>query len=70
MKYKELQDKSIHDLYGALETMKRELFNLRLLRGTGQSEAMGSPMKFRRLRRDIARVQTKISELRLKKESN
>ncbi len=70
MKFKDLSGKSTQDLYQIIGDLKRELFNIRILKGTGQAEAAGSTSKVRMIRRDIARVQTALSANRLKKEIN
>jgi ribosomal protein L29 len=70
MKFKDLSGKNTQDLYQIIGDLKRELFNIRILKGIGQAESAGSTAKVRMIRRDIARVQTALSSNRLKKEIN
>ncbi len=50
------------ELNAELESMKKELFNLRFQHVTGQLE---NPLKLRETKRDIARVKTIIREKQL-----
>jgi large subunit ribosomal protein L29 len=59
MKAQELRAKSDVELREELTGLLREQFNLRMQKGTGQ---MGQPSELRRVRRDIARVQTVLTE--------
>ena len=59
MKAKELRDKSSEDLRKELLELGRELFNLRMQKGTGQ---LARPSQFKLVRRNIARVKTLLSE--------
>jgi large subunit ribosomal protein L29 len=56
----ELRNKSKEELVNALFELTREQFNLRMQKGTGQL-AKSSQIKL--VRRDIARVNTVLSEL-------
>jgi large subunit ribosomal protein L29 len=60
MKIEELQDKTLPELTARGRELRQELFNLRLQKATSQLE---NPARLRNLRRDIARVETRISAL-------
>jgi len=60
MKIEELQDKTLPELTARGRELRQELFNLRLQKATSQLE---NPARLRNLRRDIARVETRISVL-------
>ncbi len=60
MKYNDLKNKTVAELTSDTETLKVELFKLKLKNKTAQLE---NKAKIREARRDIARLQTKISEL-------
>jgi large subunit ribosomal protein L29 len=53
--------KSADELAGQLSNLKKEQFNLRFQRANGQVENTG---RIRNLRRDIARIQTVLTEQR------
>lgn len=55
MKVSELQEMSVEDLQTRLAELTEERFRLRFRSAT---EAIENPMRFRALRRDIARIQT------------
>ena len=55
MKINELQELSVDDLKAKLAELGEERFRLRFRSAT---EAIENPMRFRHLRRDIARIQT------------
>jgi large subunit ribosomal protein L29 len=59
MKANELREMSIEDLKSKLEELTTEGFNLRFRSAT---ESIENPMRFRALRRDIARLQTILRE--------
>jgi large subunit ribosomal protein L29 len=59
MNANELRAKSDVELREELTGLLREQFNLRMQKGTGQ---LGQPTELRRVRRDIARVQTILNE--------
>lgn len=61
MKAEDLRAKSPDELGETLLSLKKEQFNLRFQRASGQLE---DTSQFRRLRRDIARVETIISDRR------
>jgi large subunit ribosomal protein L29 len=62
MKSQELKEKSAQELYALGRDLRQELFNLRLQKASSQLE---KPDRLRSLRRDIARVETRLSELKL-----
>ena len=55
----ELRSKSVSELRLELHNLLRERFNLSMQRGTGQ---LARPDQFKKVRRDIARVQTVLNE--------
>ena len=55
----DIRGKSTDELSGMLIDLRREQFNLRFQRATGQLEAVG---RIRVVRRDIARVKTILAE--------
>ena len=59
MKASELTKMSDEELHGELVELRREQFNLRMQRATGQ---LGTPARFRELRKDIARIETVMVE--------
>mgnify|MGYP001567955383 CR=1 FL=1 len=62
MKFDELKDKTVAELATQSRELRQELFNLRLQKATAQLE---KPSRLRILRKDIARVETRITQLRL-----
>ena len=59
MKSDEIRDMSVEDLRAKIDELSRERFNLRFRSAT---ESIENPMRFRSLRRDIARMQTILRE--------
>ncbi|HEY7637367.1 MAG TPA: 50S ribosomal protein L29 [Gemmatimonadales bacterium] len=59
MKPNELREMSVEDLRSKLEELTTEGFNLRFRSAT---ESIENPMRFRAIRRDIARLQTILRE--------
>ena len=59
MNAKELREKDVAGLESELDALLKEQFNLRMQRGSGQDV---KPHNFSKVRKDIARVQTVISE--------
>jgi large subunit ribosomal protein L29 len=55
MKAKDLRAKSAKDIYEELLKLRREQFNLRMARATGQA---AKPDQFAKVRKNIARVKT------------
>ena len=60
-KTEDFRAKSADELSGQLSNLKKEQFNLRFQRANGQVENTG---RIRVLRRDIARIQTVLTEQR------
>jgi large subunit ribosomal protein L29 len=65
MKYSDskIKDATLVELATLGRDLRHEMFNLRLQKASAQLE---KPSRLRTLRRDIARVETRISELRNK----
>ena len=59
MKPNEIREMSVEDLKAKVDELTRERFNLRFRSAT---ESIDNPMRFRDLRRDIARMQTILRE--------
>lgn len=59
MKASELRGKSVDELKGQLVDLKKELFNLRFQKATGELQ---NTARFRQVRRDVARVKTLLTE--------
>ena len=59
MKPDQIREMSVEDLKAKIEELTRERFNLRFRSAT---ESIENPMRFRSLRRDIARMQTILRE--------
>lgn len=60
MKASELRSKSVKELEDELVELRREQFNLRMQSATGQ---LAQNHEHRRVRKDIARVKTVMTEL-------
>ena len=60
MKMSELKDLTVTELRAKGRDLRQELFNLRLQQATSQLEKSA---RLRTLRRDVARVETRISQL-------
>jgi large subunit ribosomal protein L29 len=60
---KEIQEKTFEELLADGRNLRQEIFNLRLQQASAQLE---KPARLRVLRRDIARIETRISQLRNK----
>jgi len=60
---KEIQEKTAAELLADGRNLRQEIFNLRLQQASAQLE---KPGRLRTLRRDIARIETRISQLRRK----
>lgn len=58
---KEIQEKTLPELLSESRNLRQEIFNLRLQQASAQLE---KPGRLRTLRRDIARIETRISALR------
>ena len=59
MKAAELRSKSVSELKTELHSLLRERFNLSMQKGTGQ---LSRPDQVRKVRRDIARINTVLTE--------
>ena len=64
MKFSEIKEKTLAELSVTSRDLRQEMFNLRLQQASAQLE---KPARLRTLRRDIARVETRITQLRNKK---
>lgn len=63
MKFSEMKDMTLVELAAKSRDLRHEMFNLRLQQASAQLE---KPAQLRILRKDIARLETRISELRNK----
>jgi len=63
MKMTELKDLTPQELTAKSRDLRQELFNLRLQQASSQLE---KPARMKTLRRDVARLETRISQLRNK----
>jgi large subunit ribosomal protein L29 len=63
MKMAELKDMTLAELAAKGRDLRQEIFNLRLQQASAQLE---KPARLHTLRRDIARIETRISQLRNK----
>ena len=61
MKMSELKDMTLVELLAKGRDLRQEIFNLRLQQASAQLE---KPARLHTLRRDIARIETRISQLR------
>ncbi|MCL4160528.1 UNVERIFIED_CONTAM: hypothetical protein GTU68_051764 [Idotea baltica] len=55
----ELRSKSATELKDELTTLRKEEFDLRMRRGTGQ---LSDTARFKKIRRDVARIKTILNE--------
>ncbi len=62
----DLRKKNNEELDNMLLELRREQFNLRMQKGTGQ---LSKPSEVKRVRRDIARIKTIMNELSTGKKS-
>lgn len=58
---KEIQEKTLAELLADGRNIRQEIFNLRLQQVSAQLE---KPGRLRTLRRDVARIETRISQIR------
>jgi large subunit ribosomal protein L29 len=63
MKMSELKDLTLVELTAKSRDLRQEIFNLRLQQASAQLE---KPARLRTLRRDIARLETRVTQLRSK----
>jgi large subunit ribosomal protein L29 len=61
MKMKEIKDLTLQELNAKSRDLRQERFNLRLQQASSQLE---KPARLRDLRRDIARLETRATEVR------
>ena len=61
MKFSEMKDMTLVELSAKSRDLRHEMFNLRLQQASAQLE---KPARLRTLRRDIARLETRVSQLR------
>lgn len=59
--WRKVREMTLPELQAKLRDLRQELFNLRLQKATAQLE---KPSRLRTLRRDIARLETRVTELR------
>jgi len=64
VKYEEIVNKSVGELYDSLFNLKKELLNLRIQRATN---ALTNSSQIRKNRRDVARIKTRLTQLTKKK---
>jgi len=57
---KEIKSMNTDELKSELIELRREQFNLRMQKGTGQ---LSNPARFKVVRRQIARIKTRMTEL-------
>lgn len=63
MKMSELKDQTLTELAAQGRELRQKIFNLRLQQASSRLE---KPASLRTLRRDIARIETRMSQLRQK----
>jgi large subunit ribosomal protein L29 len=63
MKMTEIKDLTPQELAAKSRDLRQEIFNLRLQQASSQLE---KPARLKTLRRDVARVETRISQIRNK----
>jgi len=63
MKMSELKDMTLVELTAKGRDLRQEIFNLRLQQASAQLE---KPARLHTLRRDIARIETRLSQMRNK----
>ena len=63
MKFSEIKDMTLVELAAKGRDLRQEMFNLRLQQASAQLE---KPARLHTLRRDIARLETRITQLRQK----
>jgi len=63
MKASEMKDLTLVELAAKGRDLRQELFNLRLQQASAQLE---KPARLRTLRRDVARIETRMTQLRKK----
>lgn len=66
MKFSEIKDMTLTEVAAKSRDLRTEMFNLRLQQASAQLE---KPARLRTLRRDIARLETRASQLRITKKA-
>lgn len=66
MKYQDVKGKTVSELYDSLQNLKKELMGFRIQKSLGQ---LNSTAVIRKARRDVARVTTRLTELKTTKGS-
>jgi len=61
MKFSEIKDMTLVELSAKSRDLRQEMFNLRLQQASAQLE---KPARLHTLRRDIARLETRVTQLR------
>jgi large subunit ribosomal protein L29 len=61
VKFQELENKTVSELYQKAIDLKKEMLNLRIQAKTSQ---LTNPARIRECRRDFARIQTKLKQLK------
>jgi large subunit ribosomal protein L29 len=59
VKYQEIQNQSVNELYDRLYQLKKELLNIRIQRSTG---SVPNTSQIRKNRRDVARIKTRLAQ--------
>ena len=62
MKYAEISQKTVDELYQFLGQNKKELLNLRIRKGLSEKV---NPARVRQIKKDVARIQTALSAMRI-----
>jgi large subunit ribosomal protein L29 len=61
MKFEEMKNLTISELYQKAVDLKKEAMNMRILNASGQSTNMN---RMRVIRKDVARIKTRIKQLK------
>jgi large subunit ribosomal protein L29 len=63
VKYQEVQNQSVSELYDRLYQLKKELLSIRVQRSTG---TVSNTSQIRKNRRDVARIKTRLVQMNKK----
>ena len=66
MKIQEVRDKTVDELHKELESLKKEFFNIRFQKSTGQLQ---NTSQIQKVKKSIARVFTILKEKKVKEKS-
>jgi large subunit ribosomal protein L29 len=66
VKYQDIKSKTVSELYDSLHNLKKELLGYRIQKSMGQ---LTSTAVIRKSRRDVARLTTRLHELKVAKET-